>query len=272
MCMFDTIIVNTDTIEYIVPENSIRETTPPQPVFTEEILYSNDSKNYPLHKNIKSDLTSDWIFYMIIGFLVIVSWLRVFNSKYLISNFTALFNYHRATKLYSERNIIQQRVSALLNVIYFLSFGLYLFLIFIHFQWHPANLSGFMLFLTLTGLLVLLFLVRVLLMKLTGFIFVRTELFSAYLFHYYLTNKALGLVMIPFSLAIAYTSGMLTEITIFLSLFVVSSAFVLRLVRTIMFIIKNEVLLFYLILYLCTVELLPFLVILKMILSSTKVY
>ena len=270
--MFDSILINSDTIEYILPVDSIRKKENFQPVFTEEIPHKPHSKTYLLHKNIQADLTPDWIFFIIIILLVIVSWLRIFNAKYLVNNFKALVNYQLANKLLKENNIIQRRTSALLHFIYFFSGGLYLFLLFVHFQWNPFHLSSFILFLVLTGFLIFLFLLRVLLMKLTGFVFVRNELFSNYLFNYFLTNKALGLILIPLSLAIAYSSGILTEIFVYISLSVVLSAYILRLLRTILFVLKNEVLLFYLILYLCTVELLPFLVILKVILSSTKVY
>ena len=270
--MFDSIPLHSDTLEYIFPVDSITETESYKPIFTEEIPFKPGLDTYPLHRNIPDDITPDWIFYIILILLGTVSWLRVFNSKNLINNFTALINYQLTTKLYNENNIIQRRASALLHSIYFFSGGLYLFLIFNHFQWHPAHLSGFILFLCLTGFLILLFLIRIFLMKLTGFIFVRKELFSTYLFHYYLTNKVLGLIFIPLTIAIAYTSGVLPEIIIYISFFIVLSAYILRLLRTFLFVLKNEILLFYLILYLCAVEILPFLVILKVILSLVKVF
>jgi hypothetical protein len=104
-------------------------------------------------------------------------------------------------------------------------------------------------------------------MHVTAFLFVKQELFSRFLFHYYITNKTLGLILIPFLLALAYSEGIVKEVFIYSSLAIIISAYILRFFRTILFIFKNVVLLFYLILYLCALEILPVVVILKLILS-----
>ncbi len=271
--MYDSTAQHSDTLQYLLPEDSPMVLFKQERVLIEEIPSRDlQGKKYPETSEMPTDSTQDWVFYILIGLLSLVAGLRVFNLKYVLNNFTALINYPLTTKLYQENNINQRRVSASLHFVYFLSFGLFLYLIFLDFAWSPLNLTGIRLFIILSGFLLTLYLIRFLLMKLTAFIFERQPLFSQYLFHFSLTNKALGILLLPINLGMAYSSGAAHELILYTGIAFVFSLYFLRLVRTILFILKNVVLFFYFILYLCAVEILPFLVILKVILSLTKVY
>jgi hypothetical protein len=108
-------------------------------------------------------------------------------------------------------------------------------------------------------------------MKVIGYIFNRERMFSAYLYHHFIYNKIAGLAIIPFLFVIPYTKGILQEALIFTGISVIIITQLLRLVRAAIFIINNVVLFFYLILYLCILEIIPILVVIKVIISLTQV-
>ncbi len=235
--------------------------------YPETQLRDSADNHYSLNSNINRQLTPDWILYILIALLLVLSWLRLTYNKYIGHLFEAAFNYQSAQQVYTDPGIIQKRIFLLFNILYCISGGLYLYLLFSFFGWYPAALNGYTLLLAATGFLSSLMLVRVILLSLTAHIFNRQKLFREYLFHTFLYNKIAGIIVLPFILGIAYSKGLISEILIYASLSAVFAVFILRLLRLLIFIFKNVVLLFYLILYLCTLEILPLLVIARLILS-----
>ncbi len=61
------------------------------------------------------------------------------------------------------------------------------------------------------------------------------------------------------------------QVLIFSGVSLVIAVYLIRLFRVIIYVIKNVVLFFYLILYLCTLEILPLLVVIKVLLSLAQV-
>jgi hypothetical protein len=228
-----------------------------------------DSLNthFPLSENIHRNLTPDWILYILIGVFALLAWIRMVYNKYLVNLFEASFNYLRAVQVNNDPGIVQKRIFLLFNLVYIISGGLYMYQIFDHYSIYPGGIEGFRLFLISTAFLTGLMLFRVIILKLTAVIFNRTKLFNEYLFHQFLFNKINGIVLLPFILGIAYTKGIAVSIIIYLSYTAIAAVLVLRVTRLLIFIFKNVVLLFYMILYLCTLEILPVLVIVKLILS-----
>ncbi len=225
------------------------------------------SSHYPLSQNIQRELTPDWILFILIAILLVLAWIRLTYNKYIVSLLEASVNYQRSAQVYGDPGIVQKRIFLIFNFIYFITGGLYIFFLMNNFAWYPFELKDLWLFLADAGFLAGLMFFRTIVLKLTGHIFNRYKLYNEYIFQSFLFNKITGIVLIPFIIGIAYTRGFPKEIIIYVSLFAVAGIFILRFARLLMFIFKNVVLLSYLILYLCTLEILPMLVIVKLILS-----
>jgi hypothetical protein len=171
--------------------------------------------------------------------------------------------------VYAERGITQKRIGYVFDLIYMLNGALLLFQMYRYFDWHFLNLKNPGIFAVFLGLLGSLMLLRVLTMMMIGYVFDRSELFRSFLFHFYIYSKVTGILLIPFIISIPYTREPLTEFLIYGSLLVVGVVSLLRILRVLVFISKNVLLYFYLILYLCTVEILPIAVIIKLMISLT---
>jgi hypothetical protein len=235
----------------------------------QKVIVSLHNDNSFISRNISSDRFPDWYFILIISVLFTFAWIRIVYSRFLTTLFESSYNYLLASKIFKERGVVQKRVGMTFNLIYQINGSLFLFLLFHFFKWNPLGLNDFALFSTSFGFLSCLMLIRIITMRVIGHIFDRFSLFSEFLYNFYIYNKLLGLVLLPFLLSIPYTQGILHVILIYTALFVIGVVYLMRLIRIIIFTFKNVILLFYLILYLCTLEILPVLVIIKLILSLT---
>ena len=91
------------------------------------------------------------------------------------------------------------------------------------------------------------------------------KIFKEAAFHNSLFNKLIGIVSLPFILIISYISEIYLDIVVYFSLFLLISVNVLRIIRGVKFVMKNVISYFYFILYLCSLEILPILVIIKIL-------
>ncbi|MBE0655739.1 MAG: DUF4271 domain-containing protein [Bacteroidales bacterium] len=232
---------------------------------------SEKAGNYPLSPDLQRELTPDWVLYFILGFLMVLAWLRVIYTKFIVNIFRAAFDFQLAQKVFREAGIVQWRIFAFLNIFYYFSTGTFFYLVLNYFNFHLFGLTGLKLYGAVTGILFGYSLFRLITMKLTGFLFNREKLFNEAIFHNFIYNKISGMVLTLFILLLAYTRGIYQDITLYAGLTVVGGLLLRRFFRMAIFIHKSVVLLFYFILYLCSLEIIPVLVIIKLIFSLQEV-
>ncbi len=217
--------------------------------------------------NMIMDKTPDWFFFIIIVAVLSLAWVKLIYTKFVFDFISSVFNYNISVKIYNEAGIVRKRVGYYLNILYLLTGSLYLFAISRYFDYSPFELRNMQLFFLCFCILFGFIFYRILITKIISFIFLKEGLFSEFIHHFYVYNKLLGLVLLPFLLLIPYSNESLQQIFVYLSFAIITSLYILRIFRIITFIFKKEVLLFYLFLYLCTLEILPVLVITRIFLS-----
>ena len=247
---------------------SITDSIDLQPFMIEQMNSGSlQTTNSYLSRDIISDHIPDWYFIIIISVLVAFAWIRIAYTRFIAILFESSFNYLLASKIFKERSAVKRRVWMAFDLIYLLNGSLFLYLLFRFFDWDFVGENDFIQLSVSFGFLLVMMIIRIITMSVTGHIFDRYSLFSEFLYHFYIYNKLIGLVLLPFILAIPYTQGQLHVILIYTALSVVGIVYFMRFIRAVIFTLKKEVLIFYLILYLCTLEILPVLVIIKLILS-----
>lgn len=209
----------------------------------------------------------DMYFWLSMVVLALVAILRTFYPRHFENLIRSAFSYTLTEKLSKESGLLQKRVMEVSLGLYVLSASLYIYALSREFEvrvveggfWFHAGL----IILVMTGLLIF----RYVVMGLTGHIFNRQTLFSDYLFHHFINNRVLGIGLTPFLILIPYTTGTINEISVYLSLTLVVIVFIMKVYRAIRYILKNVIFKFYLILYLCALEIIPLLVVIKYTLS-----
>jgi hypothetical protein len=205
----------------------------------------------------------DWLIGIIIGCLVLFAWLKLFYNKFIDQTFISLWNFQLSENFLRDQSIFSRRVSIMLNLNFIVTAGLFFYLVALFFEINPWKLNPFNIFLASTGIVALLLSVRYIVSHLTGVIFDHHKLFKDYLNQILIIYKIAGVVLIPVIMAIAYFPEEIRIYLIISGLILLAAGFLFRFVKGIQLIFNKDVSIFYMILYLCTLEFLPALVIYK---------
>ncbi len=213
----------------------------------------------------------DWYFLAVILVLAGIAWARIIYGKFLNLVWISAYSYQIAAKTQKEQSVVQKRFGLSLDLLYLVNSSLFLYLLNYFFALGFLPEDGFWFLIVSFTFLLFLIIFRIIIMRTIGNIFERKELFKGFLYHFFIYNKVIGLIIIPFLIAIPYTHGLLQEWLVYTGVSIIIIIYVFRLFRAAVYVFKNVVLFFYLILYLCSLEILPLLVVIKVLLSLAQV-
>jgi hypothetical protein len=203
--------------------------------------------------------TDDWLFGIFIFLVVLFVWIRIFYSKFFAALANALVSFHLSAKLFEERNVLLHRVSIVLDFIYIVVFSIFVFEWIDYHQYSGPRMSGINLFLLLINILMIYTLLRIVVLRLVGSLFLVRPLFLEYIHNTFVINKGLGIVLFPMVIMAQYLPFKIIPVVLWLGALALSVGILFKAIRAYQIIIRRDILLFYLILYLCTLEILPLL-------------
>jgi hypothetical protein len=96
-------------------------------------------------------------------------------------------------------------------------------------------------------------------LKLFNHLFQAEIIVAEYVHNNFIINKTIGIVLFPVVFAICYMPENLAHILLWAGLLILGAGIIFKLIRGYQIIIRKDVLFIYLILYLCTLEILPLL-------------
>lgn len=198
----------------------------------------------------------------VILLLALKSYYKKFTSRIV----NTLVNFQLADKMLREKNIIVRRAFFIMNLNYVMVSGLFILLLTIYFGFR-ITASYPLDYLLINAVIIGILISRLVLYYVAGYLFDRLPSVIEHIHMVYLVNKNLGLVLLPISFFAIYTSLKFSELLLFIGIGIVAIATVYKLIRGFQIIYRSGVLLFYAILYLCTLEVLPLLLGAKLIMS-----
>ena len=212
-------------------------------------------------RNTSHDLRPDWLLAVIIGSLVLLAWIRLFFSKFLDQTIQSLANYQLSNKLLRDQSIFSRRVAFALNFNFILTGGALFYLLLGFFNLKPLPFTDFICFLLYTLILAAFILLRYVVSHFIGLVFNKRAEFRDYLHQLLLIYKNLGIYLLVFIIGIAYINEEMRIFLVWPAIILVSAGIIFRLFKGLQIVLNNkDVLIFYLILYLCTLEILPLLI------------
>jgi Domain of unknown function (DUF4271) len=223
-------------------------------------------KNSPLTKpasEIKQFNGKEVLFYLLVFLLLIYSLLRIAFPKYFNDLFRLFFRTTLKQKQIKEQLMQTPLPSLFLNVFFVISAGLYTAFILQYFNFSPG-INFWLLFLySCMGLSVIYF-VKFLGLKVSGWLFNVEEAANSYIFIVFIINKMIGILLLPFLVLLAFTYGNIYSVTMTISWYMVAVLLIYRFILTYAA-IHNEVKVnpFHFFLYLCAFEIAPLLLIYK---------
>ncbi len=209
----------------------------------------------------------DWVLGLILILWMIFASVRVEFSEYLGQIFSSLVNLNAAIRLFRQRGYKMMFGTARLDWIFFLVLPLSVFQIA---QFFKVDLSGYPSIILFIGLLLILnfyFFIKILIHKLVGSITMLKDQTEELIFNIRLYYRALGCILLPI-VTIHAILPVTNFITIWVMAFLIVLMYFATVLRSIYMGYQKDISIFYLILYLCIIEILPLLLIFKLVIAS----
>lgn len=204
----------------------------------------------------------DEIFYLLTGLLFVLAFIRLVFNHYFTNMFRLFFQPTFRQKQTREQLHQNNLPSLLLNLFFVLSAGAYVSFALQYFQ--LTNLGFWLTFIYSCICLAFIYFGKYVFLVFAGWVFNVREASEAYVFSVYLINKIIGVVLIPFTLIIAFSPSIIVTASIPLSIVIVLLLFGYRYVLSIAPVSKQvKVSPLHFLLYICACEVVPLLVIYK---------
>ncbi len=212
----------------------------------------------------RNTLNTDWLTVILVLALVLFASVKFSFSKYLNHLFQSIVNYATSIRMFEEKSNSISSGAALLEVIFYLTLSLFLFQVGIYFnlKFPFQNLILYLLFL---GGVLIFFGLKKLVYRVIGNVIEGREETGEYLFNHDNFNRVTGLILFPIVTLIAFSPFERTDILLFVGGSVLVGFYILLLGRGISILLKKQFSIFYLFLYLCSLEFLPLLLIYKIV-------
>lgn len=204
-------------------------------------------------------------FYISLALLVFFASIKNGFSRYLSDLFKLFFRSTLKQRQLKEQLMQAPLPSLLLNILFILNGAVFLNLLFRYYGWGESYPFWMLLLYTCLGL-VIVYIGKLLTLKVSGWLFNLSETTDAYIFIVFTANKIVAIALLPFIVLLAFTGGTVNEVCVTLSLLVVGLLFIYRYYLSYVSIQKGLKLnLFHFLLYLLAFEIAPLLLINKLL-------
>jgi hypothetical protein len=198
-----------------------------------------------------------WYFIYLFTLLGIYAWINIYYGNVITQIYQSSTNFKATVRMFKNTGQLQNQLDLVLYVFYFLSMGFLLFYLEQRTEILPYNLQGGLLLLFNFALLASLLFGRVVIHNIAGLLFNRLKIVREYLYNMFIFSKLMGLVVLPLTFLLVYTKGILQQVVLWTSIVIILGILVLRIIRGMVFSYNKEVLIFYMFLYLCALEIAP---------------
>ena len=211
--------------------------------------------------------TPDWFTIVLLMVVVGFTAIRTFYFKIFRQLVSAFFNNNVTNQIVRDENILVQRAASLMSVLFYFILALFMYQVSVHYHWDfPYLGTGFSRFFFLILAVAFAYSIKLLTLKSAGGLFGVDRAVATYIFNIFLINNMLGLMLLPVVIAVAYVvSPSVSGDVILTGILMVALFFLYRIIRgSLVWRTLPGGSVFYFILYLCTLEIAPLLIIFRM--------
>jgi hypothetical protein len=208
-------------------------------------------------------------FFSVYVFIALITAWIIFNYRKIIRQiFNAAFSNQKMQHLVREQDILKDRISIFLYITYVISFSFFVVQTFSFYIVSSEIQNLFKISVKLSLIIAFFVIIKWAVMHIIGVIFKNEEAASLYILNSYIYNVITSFFLIPLTFLIFYFKYDLNEFLINIGLIILLIINILRYFRYIIIgLTYSRFSHFYLILYLCTLEILPLLIIIKIFLN-----
>jgi len=200
--------------------------------------------------------STDWITLLFMTCLIILAWIQTIYPKRFQQIFRAVLQPHFINQLEREGDLFRERITLGLSFIYFTISSIFIYQIFREFDSVPPSLSNLSFAAIIFACLLIYQLIKSTIVYTTGVIFDTSEHSRQFQLNTLIFNNIIGIVLFPIAIMALYWNS---TVYLIIGSAIVSFLIIYRIFRDILTGMANKSYnLFYLFLYLCTLEILPF--------------
>jgi hypothetical protein len=251
-----------DSLSMLAKKKAVIDTTSYQKLMTHPYLPMQTKPSFRINE-LRIAPNFDGRFYLIIGMLFYLAFIKVTFPKYFSNLFQLIFQSPVRQKQTREQ-LQQNNLAALFsNILFVLNASIFVSLLAVKNAWVDVSLYTCIAY--STALFAGLYVFKFLFLWFSGWLFSQSEAIGNYSFIVFLTNKVMGVFLIPAILLLAFSPISVQDFAYNIAIIVISILFVYRylisfsIVRT-----SLKVSAFHFFLYLCTCEVLPMFVLYKL--------
>jgi hypothetical protein len=205
------------------------------------------------------------LFYSVLGLLLFFAFVRNSFRRYFQDLFRLLFRTRLQQKQAREQLMQTPLASLLLNILFILSASLFINLILRHYHL-GLNYPFWVLFFYCAVGLLAIYLVKFFSLKMFGWVFRVSEATDVYTLIVFTINKVVGIILLPIIIFTAFTTGQFSQFLFSLGLIAIGLLFVYRYYISYAAVHRQiRVNFFHFLLYLFAVEIVPLLLINKLL-------
>lgn len=229
------IISTADTVKTLRPDSakkSLRRLIITHPIdsFYTKLLDNPfiNTKAKPIYLVINEHETQskDEFFYLFCGLLLFLAFIKLVFEKY-FKNIFRLFFQPSFRQKHTREQLSQNNLPSLLLNLFFI-FSAAVYITFLLQYYHLTHLAFWLLLLYITACLLIVYIGKFVLLSFSGWVFGVKEAASAHVFAVYLINKILGVILIPFTLLIAFSQTRIIDTSITISILLVLLLYIYR--------------------------------------------
>lgn len=234
--------------------------------YVESIFKGNSLQAHTISPKIRIKESADWITSIL---LVVVGIACILNISYR-SRLRQLFNAFASNRfvgqIVREENVMFQRISIFLSLLFLLVASLFIFQIGRYYRLPISSNSSFMNYMVILFALFSFYFIKVMTFNFLGFLLKVEKEMKEYVFTIFLYNHFVGVALIPAVVLLAFVPGVVQKWVFIAGLICFVVAFIMRTLRSYGNVSAgSRFSIFYLFLYLCALEILPLVVVTKLI-------
>lgn len=235
-----------------------------QKILKENRFLNSAGKPVSIVNQIRKRHPQDSFFYLLAAIAMALGFFRFFYTRYFNNLFRVFFNASLRQSQLTDQLLQSKLPSLFFNILFVFSGGMYAYLLLRYYYQGILEMNFWLVLFYCTLSLGIIYLVKLFTVKFTGWLTGYRDVTDIYVFIIFLINKILGILLVPFSVIIAFSVPTLASAAIIISLLLLSLMFLLRFFRSYGLLQqKLKISRVHFFLYVVGIELLPVLLVYK---------
>ncbi len=206
---------------------------------------------------------ANWQILILLISILLIGFVKAFSNNRFSQGLKAFFNYSVAQEITREEEVFFHRANIFFTFVHLLTLSLFVFQLGDFVYSGPFQANNFSFFLLLLTFFAGMYVVKYIFSRLLSFVFNDSSLASEYIFNVSLYNNLLGAILVPILCVIYFTLLSYQSVLMYIAIPLMVIVFLLRLFRLFKMGQIKGVSYFYIFVYICTLEILPLVVLFR---------